>query len=315
MRTRTSNQVRGFTLIELLVVIAIISVLIAILLPALRKAREAARTVACLSNLRQIALAAQQYVQDNRGWVLDYTQNNHRSGWFLANDYANPWNGVRSALWLDIVYGYVRRNAAVLECPAQLTERGSQSQILQNPPRDIFDPISGTGGYLEPLRQYAPGYMQTRHTYLQSNSVNPVPQYTHGYLNPSPPYDLITFNRMLKYSQFKNPSEKIWYADSGRMLLFGTATVAVEGWRPQSSRGFKDGTTNGDFGAQVSWRHGSTANPRGNIAFFDGHAATIDPREVEYVEPSYGGMPPSDQAKFKRYWDPDGDGSLWTPNN
>jgi prepilin-type N-terminal cleavage/methylation domain-containing protein/prepilin-type processing-associated H-X9-DG protein len=59
----------GFTLVELLVVIAIIAVLIALLLPALNKARQAAQTVACESNLRQIYTALLMYSQDNRGWI------------------------------------------------------------------------------------------------------------------------------------------------------------------------------------------------------------------------------------------------------
>lgn len=54
----------GFTLVEMLVVLAIISVLAALLLPTLNKAREAGRSTACLSNLRQIGLALQLYVQD-----------------------------------------------------------------------------------------------------------------------------------------------------------------------------------------------------------------------------------------------------------
>ena len=61
-RTRRS----AFTLIELLVVISIIALLIAILLPALGAARQAARNVQCLSNLRQVGIAFTAYEVDNR---------------------------------------------------------------------------------------------------------------------------------------------------------------------------------------------------------------------------------------------------------
>lgn len=56
---------RAFTLIELLVVISIISLLIAILLPALSKARSAARSLTCLSNIRQVGTAATIYAGDH----------------------------------------------------------------------------------------------------------------------------------------------------------------------------------------------------------------------------------------------------------
>jgi prepilin-type N-terminal cleavage/methylation domain-containing protein len=98
------RPVRGFTLIELLVVMAIIAILTAMLMPALTRAKEAGRATACLSNLRQIGVAFQLYVQDNNNRLPVMRDKSLTS----SNELPSP----------DVVLSNYVGNVNVMRCPS-----------------------------------------------------------------------------------------------------------------------------------------------------------------------------------------------------
>jgi prepilin-type N-terminal cleavage/methylation domain-containing protein len=89
MKDRPVRNTRAFTLVELLVVIAVIGVLVAILLPALQRAREQARLVQDLSNIRQCALVAiGMYAADHKGIIMPLIATRTLPPWINPSDNA-----------------------------------------------------------------------------------------------------------------------------------------------------------------------------------------------------------------------------------
>ena len=107
----------AFTLIELLVVIAIIAILAAMLLPALARAKESGKSIACNNNLRQLGMAMQMYAGDNQGTLPPH---------------------ITSSRWPDKFYDLYGKNIKVLLCPSEITN----APLTIMPSNNIADGVS-----------------------------------------------------------------------------------------------------------------------------------------------------------------------------
>ena len=103
------SVLRGFTLVELLVVISIIALLLSILMPSLQMARQQAQGVRCLSNLRQLGIAAMMYHNDNNQKLVPI---------YVYRNGGNRWT------WRFFVFSYLsqsEKKMAVYHCPSDFS--------------------------------------------------------------------------------------------------------------------------------------------------------------------------------------------------
>jgi prepilin-type N-terminal cleavage/methylation domain-containing protein/prepilin-type processing-associated H-X9-DG protein len=262
-----SRQGSGFTLIELLVVIAIIAILAAMLLPAFARAKENARQIACLNNLKQWALAESIYVDDNRQvypWPRYQVSNQEQQDNPSWSDIANFWqDSIGNDAWFNALPTEIASHPLYHYAAQENNGIGNftSTKSIYQCPSAVIDP-----------------------------SLNPNIRPVFNYGMNSKALDGLPTNAVLRASMIAHPSAFVRYSD-GRVLLsetpyYGTAENSSDLGTPQV------------YTTRFSSRH--TAG--GQIAFSDGHAKYYKYGYVTYNN----GAKPADPGLSEINWSVDG---------
>ena len=259
---------RAFTLVELLVVIGIIALLISILLPALKRAKEAANTVKCMSQEKQIMTALVMYANDHKDWLplspsigevypgnspearsLMYYMDGSVSGGRGAIDYAH------GAFWK---YLGVKSTATNLPPPNVLW-------AIMNCPSDNDTFRAVYQGGIDPIASLKRNFSFSWNVWMRSaangNNINGVAR---------------------KLSQIKNPAHKI-------LLIEELTPNDGICWIYPYDR---DDTP--------TFRH----NGKGDFGFADGHVQSLEPMEMGFAKAKDLATPPAlvNDVKAKSYF-------------
>ena len=269
---RKQHPAGGFTLIELLVVISIIALLIAILLPALGAARDSARNVQCLANLRQQGIAGSAYTNDHKE-LLAYNADSvvGTATWFTASTVGGKtsspvWNSAASGM----AYGPIEERPlnpymfdGVRPEPERPGAPGVTKNVLTNPdtrqevpvfacPSDVNaedGPYDAAHDHLPKDPPYFSGYESQGNSYSEAGATalqDPRVSMAVGQINPT--------------------KSRAWLSGSGLSeVVFYAEVNFVDGYQFQGGE------------PQVGL-HGQLG--RHNAVFYDGSAAAIDTPEV-----------------------------------
>ena len=248
------KAIRAFTLIELLVVIAIIAILAALLLPVLSAAKQRAKAIECVNNMRQIILATKLYVDDNRSMMIPLWVEQGATNWPSWNyDAATFLIQYPDFLWwpdklrLD---GFVPE-LKTFDCPA------------------LTLPATDGGG----------GSVSTNH--VLGIGMN-YPEY--GWLSPRAGFPFAVY-ASANEGQVSQPDQSIVFADAA--AISNPDETDADNWQEVPATGCvyfrvpSDGESYPNGDSRSVPRHGRQVN----AAFFDGHVQKLRNSAIRYDLP------------------------------
>ena len=247
----------GFTLIELLVVVAIIAILLSILLPSLQRAREQARQLLCITNLRSMGQAAGFYAEGNRDWLV-----RSESAW---RGFSGPGMHFAASLLPGLSYDGSEGPITKLwwESPRnrrrRLMRACEKNPLLQCPsfpvPEQVLDYV--VNAFEMPLEITA----------AQNVGTQPGDSTSNARANG------VEFSRLDEISLFR-PAERIHITEAHASM----PTLPRDGWG-QFTDVFRDDHTSFGANPRVS---NDQRHPGGvNALFFDGHAKTLSFSQID----------------------------------
>ncbi|MDB5297761.1 MAG: N-terminal cleavage protein, partial [Phycisphaerales bacterium] len=260
------RKVSAFTLVELLVVIGIIALLVSILLPSLGAARRSARSVKCLSSLRQLGNAFAMYSQEHRGyWPVAVHGNTVKFPVALRNGLADE---IR---WPDLIAPYItsKKDMAYDE-----VYKVRQNSVLWGCPEYSAATEQSDAAFASKVR---PGYGMNY--YLTDTGPN-----KYAYINTALSDDPTQAGRYYKQTEWTKPTERALIADTLTHVLSNPSTIAsTNTWYPvlpgeaATPYFLVDGNRHGPAGNS---RRKQYEAPYMNMLFCDLHASVVSVRDT-----------------------------------